>query len=1201
MPNNNSSNQIEQERNRIRQANEARAEQHKRSIKNIIIFIIILCVIASVGIFFLTRTSVNYTDATNTFLTGDYALARERYSALGKHKDSPDRVILCDSLIALQEGRTEDAVTQLEGLSANENKHDAQLLESALHPIMISWRDMGLTPQALLLLLSKTTLIDPNGKLDVATLSTQAHIALLDSMTISSYVDDINHDGEEEIIVLTTDYAISAYRMAQTDNVKMAIDNSTTANCAMYFGNQYKETNLDHAIACFSEAHRLMPTDETRTALSSAYHKRALARENAGTMQEAILDAQKAMKVLGTEDTFTFYYDMNLRYCKNGNDLAAAITMWNDFATTCVSEITKYSATKRWQQDASLLHIAYATALAAEKDALCIAELQTAIELGADVRNTVTKIKSYFDPGLTLAQLHLMEMNLFSTEPNKVAQIQATMASEVRSSISEWQARGIPAIDVPALIYFADQQAIDLSGIQRDSIYADTALLASGNIKQHTFVDWNHDGYQELLTVDETGKLVLYGINGTWQALSIIDTKISSASFVVVGDDTPLILLTSAIQDELLVVRATGTELNTLFRETGISRYVANGDTITFSKALAGSIARYSNFVYEPTNATNRPIRTGVDWQQNDYPYPKTASETIQRFFEARVYDISEEMALLTTDNAISTAFNANTLLTLPAPTIPVTVTSTAYAIETDTEWYEITYDADTQAVRSWVVVTHEDSWKIAGASHVFAENQSLEGVNYSLPLLGLNVPNSNAIATKNTRNTYRVFIPTAGRLSMLWQSGEKNSSQTAYTATMQANTVTGDSVFTYHLKPSLNKQQSKDMFVSAGVYYVTIEAKVNSPAPYDITLVFEAETNVELESNDTTTTATYVALNTPYRATLSDSKDVDYYLFTLPQPSAVNVTLATPGNGTKSSSHLYTLFNAMDGNMLSSVSLAGNALVAETGNLYLQNGTYLVQVVKGKTYTDDTYTLTVNASQKENMEAENNNTMKLANPIPLNKDVYASIGKQGDIDCFAFTLSEDAVIQPRFNFNPTDSTSKTYVLTIMEANRNELLTVNIGGKESTKIIAPVALTAGTYYVKVENPKFIQQEYTLHLVCMQVTASENEPNNTTGLASILNIGVPQTGVLSDDKDADYYKLTFATQTAVTLKFSFTQTASKNTTFVLSIEQNGKTQWTRNVKGDSGGMVQELQFPAGEYYIKVKPSTWSSAVYTIAVE
>ena len=314
-----------------------------------------------------------------------------------------------------------------------------------------------------------------------------------------------------------------------------------------------------------------------------------------------------------------------------------------------------------------------------------------------------------------------------------------------------------------------------------------------------------------------------------------------------------------------------------------------------------------------------------------------------------------------------------------------------------------------------------------------------------------------------------------------------------------------------------------------------------------------------------------------------------------------MNVTFGLPGNGSKSTTHTITVISAADGGELSTVSVPGNAQLSETGNLYLSSGTYLVQVAKGSTYTNDEYRITVNVDQNGYMEAESNDTPETANAVPVNEDIHASIGRKGDVDCFIFTLDGDAVIQPKLTFTPTDSSSKTYVLTLTDGSRHELLKVNIGGKESTKVIAPVALTAGKYTVKIENPRFIRQDYTLRLVSMAVDHVEKEPNDSAALATELTVDRPRTGVLSSESDVDYYKLTFAETADVTFKFSFAQSTKTNTAFVLSIEQNGKIQWTAYIRGDSGGMEQQLRFPAGEYYVKIKPSAWLSAVYTISVD
>ena len=395
-------------------------------------------------------------------------------------------------------------------------------------------------------------------------------------------------------------------------------------------------------------------------------------------------------------------------------------------------------------------------------------------------------------------------------------------------------------------------------------------------------------------------------------------------------------------------------------------------------------------------------------------------------------------------------------------PDVPGTVDAVAYQTTDKRELFEVTYKSGTQNVRTWVSTEYIGGWKVTGASDTYGAGLPVNGVDYSLPLISTNVPANNQLSSKGSRATYRLLVPAAGRIALVWQSGSKAVSRTAHTVTMYRGSLTGDTVFSYALQPSPNKQQSKALFVSAGDYYVTVEANIANTEQYQLMITFDAETHVELENNDAYTRATHVDLNTGYSGTLSSAKDVDFFSFTLDTVSAANVTFGIPGNGNKTTSHIYTVISAADGSRLSTINMPGNAQLTETGNLYLSPGTYLVQVAKGNTFTSDEYTLTVNASQNGAMEAEPNNTPETANAIPVNEDIHASFGQESDIDCFKFTLDGGAIIQPRFTFKPTDSSSKTYVLTVMDAGHRELLKVNIGDKESTKFIPPVALTAGT-------------------------------------------------------------------------------------------------------------------------------------------
>lgn len=356
----------------LRQQEEQKAqeirEQHQIAMRKVIAVIVALAVIAAAVVFFVVRPNINYGNATNSFVAGEYQAARDGYSSLGNYKDSAARVVLCAAMIDLQEGRAEEAAAKLDQLTSDGQGDIAKQLADALLPVVADWKNKGLTPQALLLLLSKADIIDPNGTLDIAKLTEEGHTALLDGTQLSTYTGDVNGDGSPELIALNADYSVTVYRMTADSNTRMAVENDVASVCAMTFGNQYKDTDVSASVACFTEAYRLSPTDETRAALSAAYQLHSTSNENAGDMDAAIADARSAMETAGTADVFTFFYDVNLRNCKNGHDAATAIAMWDEFAANNVTELTRFSAKNRWQAGAAQLHIARATELAAQKE-----------------------------------------------------------------------------------------------------------------------------------------------------------------------------------------------------------------------------------------------------------------------------------------------------------------------------------------------------------------------------------------------------------------------------------------------------------------------------------------------------------------------------------------------------------------------------------------------------------------------------------------------------------------------------------------------------------------------------------------------------------------------------------------------------------------------------------------------------------------
>lgn len=858
--------------------------------------------------------------------------------------------------------------------------------------------------------------------------------------------------------------------------------------------------------------------------------------------------------------------------------------MEGDIALNCFAQACKLAPGN------GSYRLEYASELAVQKDLRCADVFREAAELGADITDAVQEAASGFGPGLNLARLRLMELQVLGQSP----QLLETTAQEICTAVSDWKALGLNPAEIPALIRLADEEGIDLSGVDREAAYDEAALAAAGDAAHTRFTDWDGDGYRELLTLDAAGMLCFYGLDDIWDVRSTLDTGIPGAELALVCQQAPILLVLSRDGTELLAATASGSLLGPLFREKGIQQFQADGTLVTFSRRLEGSIERRAEYQYIADAEQNRPVLLEINWQKNRYPMPEDALSVLTRYFEARAYGIEEEAGLLVAQTS-ATGFDIGMLEALEAPDVPGTVQASPYYTGEGCVFFEVSYSAQGQDVHTWVAAANQDGWHMAGASDSFGDAR----MDYSVAPLNLNASTSNLL-DRSGLATYRVLIPMAGKLNLLWQFGDKASSSDSHTVAMYRDGTTGVNVFEFSLQPSPAKQQSRDLYISPGVYYLTVQAGPGGAGTYSLSLLYSPEANVELESNNTPERATVIAENVSYSGALSNAKDVDYYSFVLTERSEVNAVLSTSGEGKSNSTYTYSLWDGT-GNQLSVVSVPGNRVSSETGPLFLAPGAYLVRVEKGNVHSAQPYGLTVNTSPCEFTEAESNNTYETANEIPVNQEIRASFAQEGDVDCFRFTLETDGLVQPRFSFNPTDSTAKTYVLSILDAQRQVLRQEKIGGKESAKQLIPLALPAGTYTVRVENPRFVQQEYVLEISASAVAAAELEPNDAAGQATLLNPGVPCTGILHSDNDQDYYRISFSEETTVTLEFRFPQAAAKDTAFQLSIEQNGKRLWGAKASGDSGQILQQLQFPAGDYYLRVQPSSYLSAVYTIQIK
>ncbi len=635
--------------------------------------------------------------------------------------------------------------------------------------------------------------------------------------------------------------------------------------------------------------------------------------------------------------------------------------------------------------------------------------------------------------------------------------------------------------------------------------------------------------------------------------------------------------------------------------DSGNTSCERDSNVITYCKLLPGSIKRYEQCKVTVTESSFTPVRMGIDWQSDNYPYPNNAQLTLLRYLEARTYAIDQEASLLISETAYTAMdFDLAAMQQLAVPDSVDSIVIGGYAAEKDVMLFEAEFLANGKQVRRYFAVTNDgEYWKVAGVSQNYSPEAPAQKCDYAITPIVLNSSVKNRLSNRSDIDSYRIMLPQASEVSLLWQAGTENKSR-AFTATLYSADDMTKAVISYDLALSAGKQMTNPLYLQPGVYYISIAARNYVDVPYTLTVQATPNAYAESECNDTIPEADVISLNQQYSGSLMSKEDMDCYIVELPSPGKLAVTLQAGDKGKSSVRYHVDIGTASTGKLLTAFDMTGDTKLAKSCNLYLAAGRYVIQISNGSYVSSAAYRLQADFSPMESCEQELNDTADTATSVQVNTKVVGSFGVSKERDYFKFTLSHDSIIQPKLAFAPLETSAKTYVLTLYDST-NLLHTINIGGKENQKVAIPFILPAGTYTLELKNPHFNMQDYTLTVVAENVVAAEAEPNDALANASLLTVAVPMNGILSHEEDTDIFKLVLTEETNATLRFSFPASTVEGAVYSIQLEKNGKRQWSTTVKGSTGGFEQALQFPPGEYYIRVKPVTWISSVYTIELK
>ena len=1439
---------IEQEQNAKRAA--ARRVRRRRT-RRVLLVLLALALCAGTYAWFVAIPNAKYQAAITLMEQGDYAQARESFERLGGHKDSAQRAEECAALEALAAGDVSAVLATIENLRQNGDETAVQRIQNTAVEAVANWRQSGFSPQTVLEFLEAGAALDPDGALDAEDIFVEAHVQLAGGDSLLAWrTEDIDGDGEAELIALEGDFSIRAYRMAALQNLEIAMRLESQSEALAAFGQDMEDADLDMAISCYLRALELQDTPENRPRAAGAYMRRSSERSASGDMAAALADAQAAVDLSDTQENFALLYETAVSASQSGTDLSGGIELWETFCARYAPQIDRYALGGQADEQSGNLRLLYANALAVDGDISCVDWYTSAYSFGVSVLADMDASAARFPLDADRLALRFAALEIAAEVEEDLSARQETLVSEINAALAQWQDSLADFQNVFHVLKTAEAANLPIDAQAAETAYQEAALQqinAQEQIQASAFHDWDGDGWDEAIVLTASGSAALYASDGgTWsQSSKTALPAMSSPILEIVESSTPVALArdgAAARAFAALTVENGKLQLECAYAE--VHNFALSGDEITFSTALEGSIARYADMRYALNTPHAAPVLERVDWQKEDYPLPQQPDAAVLRFLETICYDIPEETALLTGAEAPAAAamdYTAAALAETPAPLSPTQPrcavclwdTEGAYAI------VEAFYEAETGAiVRYFAAVPADGGWKIAGASDACGQIAAGTGDPAIAPL-ALNAAVQGTLDQREEQ-TWRVLLPYPAAVSLAWEASEVEGS---YSLVLASG---GKNVIAYRLSGGAS-QRTNALFLAPGVYTLTLAAGQSPLERFDLTLSAVRNDNIELEPNDTIPEATRIATGVEISASLQTEADVDLYRFALEEPGRARISLT---GGQAANAYALSLASAIDARALQTAQAGGEAELEE---IYLDAGEYILQVAPGEAWTAEPYTFRVEYTEDALVERERNDAPDVATPIaentsmtgrfnsladvdyyafaleqsmqvlwqldfpaqegnreglaltlyagdtpvfsanalesqsqihlpqlvlpagqyrlcienrrmaaagyvlrletsipegaaleaepndapgtataaPLNAPVLGALLPRAngeDIDTYAFTLEEPgaavlgfsfapplgeratgsyyiltladesrsaiysetisaangmetvdyasptvyldagtyyvqvtqgrnawaggytlrldhearadaegerndtpetatpvspgtpirggflhsadvdwfrldldapSVVQLQFAFTPLEENERTYTLTLTDG-KQEYLQAHVRGRESNFVSTPVCLPAGTYYVCLENPYFVRQEYALTVVCAAAEAVEAEPNDALAEATPLLQGCAYSGICSSRQDTDTYLLTVSPGDAPSLSFAFDPFGGEEAAYTLRLEQNGRVLWDTQVSAASGGLNAAIQLPAGEYYLSVTPEDWTAAVYTISV-
>ena len=373
---------------------------------------------------------------------------------------------------------------------------------------------------------------------------------------------------------------------------------------------------------------------------------------------------------------------------------------------------------------------------------------------------------------------------------------------------------------------------------------------------------------------------------------------------------------------------------------------------------------------------------------------------------------------------------------------------------------------------------------------------------------------------------------------------------------------------------------------------------------------VFAAQ---ESESNNSVDTATNISVNTSVSGNLSSSSDVDWYKFTVSEDGFFNITFQhelIDNSRTYWQIRLYdsTGVNFIDGNS-SYFGVTGNS--NKTTNTFgVKAGTYYVKI-NDDYYSDIAYSFKVNFTASSDWETENNNSKNDADEIIVNKTYNGSFSTDGDVDWYKLTIPQDGYFYVDFQHDLVDSTRTYWQIRLYDSTGVNFVDGNssyfgVTGN-SNKITNTFGVSAGTYYIKLNDDYYSGVNYNLCVKFFAASDWESENNNSKDSADLISVNQTYNGSFSTDGDVDWYKFNITENGYFVVDFQHELVDSTRTYWQMRLYDSTGINFIDGnstyfgVTGNSNRTTNTFGVGPGTYFIKLNDDYYSGVNYTLNVK